>query len=121
MIGSHLPRANDASIDERKLTAYLLDLAHPKGGSKAKFFLARGFSPVKWEEFADALRHHAKHNRVVQTKDTLFGIHYALDCNLPTPDKSSPCIRTVWEVTSEDPRPRLITAHPLPTIKPAAS
>jgi hypothetical protein len=26
---------------------------------------------------------------------------------------SNPCIYTIWEVRPEDPRPRLITAHPL--------
>jgi hypothetical protein len=113
MIGSGLPNASSVSVDERKLTEYLLSSTHVRGRSKAKFFLGRGFRPEKWEEFADALRHHAKHNPVVQTKITFFGVNYALDCSLPTPDKSSPCIRTVWEVRPEDPRPRLITAHPL--------
>lgn len=113
MIGSSLPNAAAANVEQSKITAYLLSLAHPKGGPKAKFFRRRGFSPEQWEAFADALRHHAKHNRVAQAKSTSFGVNYALDCNLPTPDQSSPCIRTVWEITDEDPRPRLITAHPL--------
>jgi hypothetical protein len=113
MIGSSLPHAAAANVEQSKITAYLLNLAHRQGGSKAKFFLRRGFTPEKWEEFADALRHHAKHNPVVQTKSTFFGVNYTLNCNLPTPDQSSPCIRTVWEVRPEDPRPRLITAHPL--------
>jgi hypothetical protein len=113
MIGLNLPNSSAVKIDERKITAYLLNPAHPKGRSKAKFFIERGFQLGRWEELADALRHHAKHNRVVHTKSTFFGVHYALDCNVPTPDQSSPCIRTVWEVRSDDPHPRLITAHPL--------
>lgn len=117
MIGSTLPNASEASVYQRKLTDYLLNLAHPKGGTKAKFFLGRGFQPDNWEELSNALRHHANHNPVVQTKSTVFGVNYALDCHLPTPDQSDPCIRTVWEVRPEDPRPRLITAHPLPTSR----
>lgn len=113
MTAASLPNAPAATVDEPKLTAYLLNLAHRKGGSKANFFLGRGFRLERWEEFADALRQHAKYNPVVQTKNTPFGTHYALDCNLPTPDKSGPCIRTVWEVRPNDPRPSLITAHPL--------
>ena len=50
---------------------------------------------------------------MVQIKTTLFGVNYALDCSLPTPDGSGPCIRSVWELRPDDPRPRLITAHPL--------
>lgn len=113
MTGKTLPNASAAIIDERKLTEYLLNLAHRKGGPKAKFFLGRGFRPERLEELADALRHHAKHNPVVQIKTTLFGVNYALDCSLPTPDGSGPCIRSVWELRPDDPRPRLITAHPL--------
>jgi hypothetical protein len=113
MIGSPLPNAAAANVESAKITAYLLNLAHPKGGPKAKFFRGRGFSPEQWEAFADALRHHAKHNLVVQIKSTFFGVNYSLDCHLPTPNQSSPCIRSVWEVRPEDPRPRLITAHPL--------
>lgn len=113
MTRASLPNASAASVEERKVTAYLLNLAHRKGAPKAKFFLGRGFLPERWEELADALRHHAKNNPVVQIKTTFFGLNYVLDCHLPTPDKSGPCIRTVWEIRPDDPRPRLITAHPL--------
>ena len=60
MTATTLPNASAAIIDERKLTEYLLNLAHRKGGPKAKFFLGRGFRPERLEELADALsRDHA--------------------------------------------------------------
>jgi hypothetical protein len=121
MIGAKLPNASAANIDQSKITAYLLNLAHLKGGAKAKFFLARGFTPEKWEELADALRHHARHNLVAQITHTPFGVKYALDCNLPTPDQSGPCIRTVWVIVDPDSNPRLVTAYPLTIGKSAAS
>jgi hypothetical protein len=108
-----LPNASQARVEEAKILRYLLDLQHREGGPKAKFFMGRGFNSSDWEGLADALRHHAKHNKVSRTKTTPFATNYSLDCNLPTPDKSNPCIRTVWEVRPEDKRPRLITAHPL--------
>jgi hypothetical protein len=113
MSSTSLPNASAAKVDKEKVAAYLLNLAHRQGGSKAKFFLGRGFRLAAWESLADALRHHAKHNPVTQTKRTPFGTHYALDCHLPTPDQSNPCIRTVWEVRTDDGQPRLITAYPL--------
>lgn len=113
MIGANLPNFSAAKVGHSKVTAYLLALEHPKGGSKARFFLARGFAPKKWEELSDALRHHAKHNKVAQITHTHFGVKYALDCNLPTPDHSSPCVRTVWVITDEEPVPRFVTAYPL--------
>jgi hypothetical protein len=108
-----LPNAGEAWVEEVKILRYLLSREHPEGGPKAKFFLGRGFTQADWEGMADALRHHAKNNLVVRKVTFPFGIKYTLDCNLPTPDKSNPCIRTVWEVRPDDERPRLITAHPL--------
>ncbi|MCR6655011.1 MAG: hypothetical protein NVV63_04155 [Opitutus sp.] len=114
-----LPNATAAHVEEKKVVSYLLDLAHPIGGSKARFFLGRGFSAADWEGFADALRHHARTRPVTRIKSTPFATNYSLDCHLPTPDRSSPCIRTVWEIRPDDPRPRLITAHPLPDERAA--
>lgn len=113
MSSEKLPNAPLARVEESKLRHYLLNLAHPKGGPKAKFFLGRGFRPEEWAAFADALRQHARDNLVTQTKKTPYATNYSLDCHLPTPDQSNPCIRTVWEIIDHDSPPRLITAHPL--------
>lgn len=108
-----LPNSISAWVEEKKVLKYLLDLSHAEGGPKAKFFQARGFTEADWEGLADALRHHARHNEVSRKKVTEFATNYSLDCQVPTPDQSNPCIRTVWEIRPEDPRPRLVTAHPL--------
>ncbi|MER2267834.1 DUF6883 domain-containing protein [Methylobacterium oxalidis] len=42
-----------------KITAYLLNPDHPRGGSKAKFFLGLGFTAARVGEFADAIFAHA--------------------------------------------------------------
>ena len=109
-----LPQAELAVVEEKKLRDYLLNQSHQKGRSKAAFFLARGFTERDWEGMADALRHHARNNPISARRATEFAVNYALDCHLPTPDRSNPCIRTVWEIRPDNPRPRLITAHPLP-------
>jgi len=31
---------------------------------------------------------------------------------LAMPDGSQACIRSVWEIRADDPRPKLVTAHP---------
>lgn len=113
MTPARLPNAEQAWVEEKKIAAYLLKLDHPEGGPKAKFFLGRGFTAACWENLSDALRHHARHNPVIRIKTTAFATNYSLDCNVPTPDQSFPCIRTVWEIRADDARPRLITAHPL--------
>ncbi len=108
-----LPHASRARAEERKIREYLLNLAHADGGPKARFFRNRGFDQADWEGFADALRHHARHNAVHDEEATEYGTIYRLDCNIPTPDRQNPCIRTVWEIRENDERPRLITVHPL--------
>lgn len=113
MTPSSLPNREQAWVEEVKIKDYLLNLDHPVGGSKAKFFLGRGFTAAAWDRMVDALCHHAKHNFISNRKVTPFATNFSLDCSLPTPDKSAPCIRTVWEIRPNDPRPRLITAYPL--------
>lgn len=51
-----LPHVESAVVPERKITHYLLNPAHPAGGSKARFFLRHGFSPVKWQLLVTAGR-----------------------------------------------------------------
>ena len=110
-----LPSADFAWVEEVKIKSYLLNLQHVKGGSKAKFFLNRGFTTSEWESFHDALVVQGKSNPVVKTTTDKFGSRYVVDCNCPTPDKLNPCIRTVWELREDETKPRLITAHPLDT------
>jgi len=43
-----LPRAREVRVEERKLTGYLLDPAHPNGRHKAAWFSAFGFRKERW-------------------------------------------------------------------------
>ena len=51
-----IPNFERAVVAAAKLKAYLLNLGHPKGGPKARFFLANGFTDETLER---ALRAHA--------------------------------------------------------------
>ena len=57
-----LPNAENAFIEEAKLTSYLLNLAHREGGPKAAFFVAFGFSPGAPDVLAEALLEQARNN-----------------------------------------------------------
>lgn len=107
-----LPHPQDVWVEEQKICGYLLNLAHPQGGSKAKFFKARGFTAEAWTSMRDALIKHGTTNTVVRVLPTEFGTRYTVECTCTTPDALNPCIRSVWEVKPDDPRPRLLTAHP---------
>lgn len=107
-----LPNINCATVEEKKIREYLLNTAHPKGKSKAEFFLGKGFVERSWQGFQNALVEQAQRNPVATQSTDQYGERYVVDCHCPTPDGSNPCIRTVWEITRQNPCPRLITAHP---------
>jgi Domain of unknown function (DUF6883) len=51
-----LPNRLDVEIARRKVTGYLLAVAHPVGGAKARYFESRGYSVEAPEQLEDALR-----------------------------------------------------------------
>ncbi len=63
-----LPQAHAAIVPEQKITHYLLNPAHPAGGSKAAFFLRHGFTRAQWPRLAEALLRHGQENEVVATE-----------------------------------------------------
>src|SRR5438552_4701525 len=55
---SLLPNAANATLNDQKITQYLLDSSHPVGAGKAKFFMARGFTQANWVDLKRALLDH---------------------------------------------------------------
>jgi len=54
-----LPSDLTSAIERAKITQYLLDLSSPDGASKARSFMAHGFSAVRPQELEAALLGHA--------------------------------------------------------------
>jgi hypothetical protein len=55
-----MPDAELAYVPEEKITAYLLEPAHPEGGDKAAFLISFGFRVAAPDELRDALLRHAR-------------------------------------------------------------
>jgi hypothetical protein len=112
-----LPNAQSATVAERKVTHYLLNPAHPAGGSKAKFFLRFGFNIAEWRQLAEALLLHARENEVVGMEQTPHGSRYVVEGMLVAPDGSVLNIRSAWYIDLRgESGPRFVTAHPLPRL-----
>ena len=109
-----LPNAHLATVPEKKITRYLLNPAHPAGGSKAAFFLRFGFTATDWRYLANALLRHARENDVVATERTAHGMRYAVDGKLLAPDGTALNVRSAWYIHRTGEAPRFVTAHPLP-------
>jgi hypothetical protein len=108
-----LPDAHLLRVDDSKVTAYLLNLDHPIGGGKAKFFRSAGFTPENIDEVIDAFRAHAAENKIADVIDGPHGVKTVIDCFMVTPSGKSYCIRAVWIDHQDGNPPRLATAHPL--------
>jgi len=109
-----LPNADLATVPEQKITRYLLNPAHPAGGSKAAFFLQFGFTAAEWRRLAEALIRLARENDVVDTTETRHGTRHVVDGSLTAPDGTRLNVRTAWFIDVGGNAPRFVTAHPLP-------
>lgn len=101
------------TIRNNKLVDYLLDLSHPRGGSKARFFLGFGFSRDRPMQLADALADH-----VLETKGRWQGpaeggpTKLIFEGRIRAPNGRAPWVRSVWQVEA-DGVARLVTVVPL--------
>lgn len=111
-----LPNAEFATVPERKVTHYLLNPAHPAGGSKAAFFLRFGFTATEWRRLAEALLQHAREHNVVETEETPHGIRHVVEGPLTAPDGTRLNVRSAWYMNPGGGAPRFVTAHPLPRL-----
>lgn len=106
-----VPNAELAFIPREKLTKYLLNAGHVRGGPKARFYFAFGFSADAPEVMEAALLKHVRSYEATG-RTAPFGIVYRVDGPLSTPSGRSPRVRSIWIVTQEEVRPRLVTAMP---------
>jgi hypothetical protein len=99
-------------VDPDKILKYLLNLQHRTGASKAKFFLARGFSTDRPDEMIAALTRHPLEAVLKGTNPDPEGRKLVYECFIRFPDRSTTCIRTVWMEAADTSYTRLISAYP---------
>ena len=99
------------AIARLKITHYLLDPVHPKGGPKARFFSAFGFDHSAPDMLAHALLNHVATGQVTGVTSDARGWLYAVVGPLTTPDGRDPDVVTVWIVRHIG-AAEFITAYP---------
>jgi hypothetical protein len=104
-----LPNGTGAVIPMEKLISYCLNPKHSSGKHKARVFAAVLEITV---ENADDLRQliarAAIEGEVVQQETTEFGRLFKVDWTVP--NRHNVTLRTLWEITVDQPFPRLISA-----------
>ena len=106
-----IPDANRAVVEDEKVRDYLLNLAHPDGGSKAIWFHSLGYVRDEWNQLAADLLAIARNCTTFDTETTGFGVKYKAMGTVGRPDYRPGVVLTVWIVEDNDP-PRLVTAYP---------
>jgi hypothetical protein len=106
---TRLPGAEVAFVDLRKISAYLLDPAHPQNGGKGRFFRDHGFDA---ETLAASLAAHPLRHPIASQQTSPHGRKFVVHCALASPDGRDPCITSVWIIDAGAQPPRLVTVYP---------
>lgn len=109
---ARVPRSEDASIDERKLTQYLLNPAHPRGSGKARAFALLGYTSENWHALEQELL--SKLPYAPGRLDRSYGAYgegWEAVLTIEGPEASRN-IRTIWRIREAGAAPRFVTAYP---------
>lgn len=107
-----IPTAENALVAEDKLRAYLLNVSHPVGGPKARWFRSLGYDDASIANLTEDLLSIARTVEPSMEETTPYGTKYVVCGTLQSPSGHRAAVRTVWIVEHDDPRPRLVTAYP---------
>ena len=100
------PRCRSPKIEE-----YLLALSHPVGGAKARYLIARGYSPDAPDALEEDLKAIARTGALESTEATDWGTKYLVVGSVEAPDGARLELATVWIASGEN-TPVLVTAYP---------
>lgn len=107
-----LPNRERAVIELSKLTEYLLNIEHPRGGAKARLLIRFGYSLDDWQQLEADIREYHLNAEVDAIKETPYGRRYEIIADLLTPCGRPLFVKTAWQIDLGTDFPRLITMVP---------
>jgi hypothetical protein len=110
--GDQLPNCQNARVVDAKLYKYLLNLNHPDGKSKARFFELAGYITANGKQLRADLLRLACWGKVTKQMPNPEGVKYVVVGSIDAPNGKTYELLTVWAVEPPDHEPRLITAYP---------
>jgi hypothetical protein len=104
-----LPNGDRAEIPMQKLIGYCLNPDHPSGKHKARVFASMlGITRENADTLRELIPTAAVEGEVVQQDTTSFGQLFKVDWTVLGTQQAQ--LRTIWEITSTNPNPRLVSA-----------
>jgi hypothetical protein len=107
-----IPNAARATIAAEKLTTYLLNPSHKRGGAKAKFLLNLGYRTSAPEILEFDLRTQHLSLEATRTSQNAYGVAYEIEGLIKTPSGKSMRFASIWQIDTGNEVPRFITMYP---------
>jgi len=106
-----LPNSALAIIAQEKLTEYLLNTRHKRGGTKARLLAQFGYTIQNWRRLEADIRGGLE-TEVDIVRPTEYGTRYEIRMTLQTPLGVPFTVRIIWQIDDGSEVPRLITLYP---------
>jgi hypothetical protein len=107
-----VPNAARAIIAADKITGYLLNVSHKRGGPKARLLLSVGYRADNPQALESDLRAQHLSLAVTRTHTNAYGVVYEIEGPIKTPSGRSVRFCSVWQVDTGTDGPRFITMYP---------
>jgi hypothetical protein len=107
-----VPNADRAIIAAEKLTGYLLDMSHKRGGPKARLLLSVGYRSDSPQSLESDLRLQHLSLEVTRTQENAYGVVYEIEGPIKTPSGKTVRFCSIWQVDTGTDVPRFITMYP---------
>ena len=107
-----VPNADRAVIAADKLTGYVLNVSHKRGGPQARLLLSVGYPSDNPQSLESDLRIQHLSLNVTRTHQSAYGVVYEIEGPITTPNGRTVRFCSVWQVDTGSEVPRFITMYP---------
>ena len=107
-----IPNAARATIAAEKLTAYLLNPLHKRGGTKAKRLISLGYRTNAPQTLDADLRTQHLSLDPARVSQNVYGVVYEIDGPITTPSGKMARFVSIWQIDTGSDAPRFITMYP---------
>jgi hypothetical protein len=107
-----VPNVDRAIIAPDKLTGYLLNVSHKRGGPKARLLLNVGYRADDPQRLESDLRTQHLSLNVTRRSENAYGVVDEIDGPIKTPSGRIMRFCSVWQVDTGTDVPRFITMYP---------
>jgi hypothetical protein len=107
-----IPNAGRAIIASEKITGYLLNVSHKRGGPKARLLLSVGYQVNDPKRLESDLRMQHLSLDVTRTVENAYGVVYEIEGPIKTPSGRFVRFCSIWQLDTGSEVPRFITMYP---------